>query len=91
MKKFSILALTFLLTATLFAGCRRNPGTTGPSDTGANTTAPSQTTTQSTTLPHTSGTKPSTGILPDATDLMPEMPDGTTSSGYARRVLPPRY
>ena len=29
MKKFTIMAFAFVLTATMFAGCRRNPDTTG--------------------------------------------------------------
>ena len=53
MKKMSILALSVVLTATLFAGCRNSR----PMETTRPTTAP---TTQATTAPTTHSTQPST-------------------------------
>lgn len=84
MKKLTILALVFVLTASMFAGCRRNGETTAPGTTAA-TNKPA------TTAPHTTGTRPSGSTAPNGTELLPETPDGTTGSGYARRMLPPRY
>lgn len=81
MKKLSILAFAFVLTATMFAGCRSNPATTSPSSTTpTKTTAP-----QTTTLPKGTVTQPSAGILPGVTDPIPE------SSGIVRGIRAPRY
>lgn len=85
MKKFSVLALVFVLTATLFTGCRRNPAPTGTTGTTATTHS---------TVPHTTTTHPSTGIIPDATGIMPEgtnTTDGTGATDHTRRNPGPRY
>lgn len=86
MKKFSVIALTIVLVAALFAGCRRNTETTG------STPAPGTTTTAPTTKPATKPaetTRPDgTGILPDATDLMPS---GTSAPDMSRSHRGPRY
>ena len=89
MKKFLVTALSFALIAAMFAGCRRNPETTG-------TTAAPPVTTKAPTAPATKpATKPAettrpngTGVLPDATDLMPS---GTTEPSMTRSHRPPRY
>lgn len=86
MKKFSVIALTIVLVAALFAGCRRNTETTG------STPAPGTTTTAPTTKPVTKPaetTRPDgTGVLPDATDLMPS---GTSAPDMSRSHRGPRY
>lgn len=86
MKKFSVIALTIVLVAALFAGCRRNTETTG------STPAPGTTTTAPTTKPATKPaetTRPDgTGVLPDATDLMPS---GTSAPEMSRSHRGPRY
>lgn len=86
MKKFSVIALTIVLVAALFAGCRRNTETTG------STPAPGTTTTAPTTKPATKPaetTRPDgTGVLPDATDLMPS---GTSAPDMSRSHRGPRY
>ena len=90
MKKFSVIALTIVLVAALFAGCRRNTETTG------STPAPGTTTTAPTAAPTTKpATKPAettrpdgTGVLPDATDLMPS---GTSAPDMSRSHRGPRY
>ena len=55
MKKIAIIALSFVLTAALFCGCRRNVGTetSAPTETTKPTTAP---TTAPTTVPTTAPT-----------------------------------
>lgn len=86
MKKFSVIALAIVLVAALFAGCRRNTETTG------STPAPGTTTTAPTTKPATKPaetTRPDgTGVLPDATDLMPS---GTSAPDMSRSHRGPRY
>ena len=95
MKKFTIMAFAFVLTATMFAGCRRNPDTTGstaapttkPAATAAPTTKPAAT--QPTATKPAETTRPDgTGVLPDATDLMPS---GTTGTEMPRSHRGPRY
>ena len=57
MKKFAILALSGILVASIFAGCRRNVGTettapaTNPTQVTTPTTRPTQPTTPPTTMP----------------------------------------
>lgn len=89
MKKFIVIALTFVLTAMLFTGCRRNPDTTGT------TAAPTTTTTTAAPTTKPAATKPAettrpdgTGVLPDATDLMPS---GTSAPNMSRGNRGPRY
>lgn len=94
MKKFSVLALVFVLTATMFAGCRRNPGTTGTTDgstTGAPTTTSTAATTHAATTPDATTRPSGTGVLPDATDILPDMTDGTTGTDMGRSHRGPRY
>lgn len=92
MKKFTIMALAALMTATLFAGCRRNPDPTGSTATTAkptSTTAPTaKPTTKPTTKPAETTRPDGTGVLPDATDLVPDM---TSGSNGARGNMGPRY
>ena len=86
MKKFAILAFVVFMTATLFAGCRRNPDSTGATTaTKPATTAP---TTKPTTKPAETTRPDGTGVLPDATDIMPDM---TTGTNGARGHTGPRY
>lgn len=84
MKKAGILILTLLLVAAMFSGCRRSPDTTNT------TVAPTttSTTTKATRPSTTAGTKPSSGVIPDATDMMPQPTDGT---GVTRGHRGPRY
>ena len=69
MKKFAIIALTFLMAATVMVACRRDE--TQPSDTtGTPTTVTTAPTTKATTAPTTASTAPSTkpsdgGMLED--------------------------
>ncbi|MBE6916742.1 MAG: hypothetical protein E7470_02380 [Ruminococcaceae bacterium] len=59
MKKIAIIALSFVLTAALFCGCRRNVGTetSAPSETTKPTTTPTTApTTAPTTVPTTAPT-----------------------------------
>ena len=84
MKKLCMMVMVFALIAAMFAGCRRNGDTTAPG-----TTAPTNTT--HSTAPQGTTTRPSGSTVPNSTDMMPETPDGSTGSGYARRMLPPRY
>jgi len=92
MKKFTLLALTFVLIAALFTGCRRNPETTGSTATSSTSTAPAtKPTTKPTTKPAETTRPDGTGVLPDATDLMPDMTDGTTGTGTPRGHRGPRY
>lgn len=81
MKTFSVLALIFVLTATLFTGCRRNNETTGagPSGTNATTTTPS-TTAAPTTKPAETTRPDGTGVVPSMTDIMPDASSGTGAS-----------
>lgn len=84
MRKAGILILTLVLVSAMFCGCRRQPDTTNT------TTAPG--TTQSTgkvTTPGTTGsTKPSTGMIPDGTTVMPQPTDGSQATRGHRG---PRY
>ena len=86
MKKFSVLALTFVLIAALFTGCRTNPDTTG--STPAATTGAAPTTKPAATKPDSTTRPDGTGVLPDATDLVPDM---TSGSNGARGNMGPRY
>lgn len=88
MSKAGILILTLLLVAAMFTGCRRrSPDTTNSTGTTTATTS-TQSTTRA-TVPSTAGnTKPSTGVIPDATDLMPQPTDGTDMTRGHRG---PRY
>lgn len=90
MKKFSVIALTFVLIAALFAGCRRNTETTGSTPApGATTTAPTAApTTKPATKPAETTRPDGTGVLPDATDLMP---DGSGESDMSRSHRGPRF
>lgn len=90
MKKFTVLALTFVLIATLFAGCRRTPDITGSSAApAATTTAPTaKPTTKPATTPAETTRPDGTGVLPSASDIMPDMTDGTNTSRAHRG---PRY
>ena len=92
MKKFTTLALAVLLITALFAGCRRNPDPTGsttttakPASTTASTTKPAE---KPTTKPAETTRPNGTGVLPDATDLVPDMTTGTNS---VRGSMGPRY
>ena len=86
MKKFSVLALTFVLIAALFTGCRTNPDTTG--STPAATTGAAPTTKPAATKPDSTTRPDGTGVLPDATDLMPS---GTSAPDMSRSHRGPRY
>lgn len=88
MKKAGILMLALLLVAAMFTGCRRRePNTTN--STHSTVTPTSTHSTSRATVPSTSGhTRPSTGIIPDATDLMPDTTDGTDMTRAHRG---PRY
>ncbi len=98
MKKFWILALTLVLTASVFTGCRNgnNTTTTGrtePSATNAATQA-TQATTHATTEATTNATTPSThqttpDHITDATgDSSVDATDGTGMEGRSRRMIP---
>ena len=89
MKKLTILALAFVLTAGVLAGCRGNVNTdttgTGTQATTKPTTATTATTTPSTaaTVPSTTATNPSSsksGMLSDG------MIDDNGDAGRANRV-----
>lgn len=103
MKKFSILALTLVLTAALFVGCgctNRNAGSTVP--TTVPTTMPTIAPTEAPTVPTTRDTQPSTRETYDNGNGLPEDPTiGTTNAageatddangaveGRARGVVP---
>lgn len=86
MKKFLVTALSFILIASIFAGCRSNTETTGTTAVPPVTTkAPAPT---PTTKPVETTRPDGTGVLPDATDLMPS---GTTAPGMTRGHRGPRY
>ncbi len=97
MKKYAILALSVLLVAATFAGCRRNVGneTSNPTGTTPTVTQPATThpTTRPTTLPTetTRQTEPSHDTTPGSTptDMIPGG-DHTDSTGHSR-IMPPRY
>lgn len=78
MRKFAILALSFVLTASLMAACRGNSDT----DTTGSTAATTQPTTAATT-PSTAATKPSTiATNPSETGMLEDgMIDGTGDAG----------
>jgi hypothetical protein len=71
MKRFAALALSFLMAASLFAGCRRNVGT--------ETTAPTEATkpvTQPATQPATNNTTPSGSTGQSGTEGGTDASDG---------------
>ena len=72
MKKFSVLALTFVLIAALFTGCRTNPDTTGSTPAATTGAAP-------TTKP--AATKPDSTTRPDGTGVLPDMTGSNGGSG----------
>lgn len=81
MKRFTILALIFVLTASMLAGCRNNNGNTTTASTQVTTAAP---TTRATTAPTTRpSTAPSTTQIPTDPQNTTIGPDGTvgTESG----------
>lgn len=91
MKKYVILALSCILAAGIFTGCRRNDMN--------NTSVPStQATTQPTTAPATKpATHPTETVRPtesttetETPTVMPTMPDGMDGTEGARRTRP-RY
>ena len=86
MKKAGILALTLILIAAMFSGCRRqHPSTTSSSST--KTTTSTNSTTGTTGKPQSTTrvtTPPSSGILPDMTD-------GTSGTDMSRGRTVPRY
>lgn len=99
MKKYLIIALTLVLTAMLFTGCRRRndmdntvvPTPTVTHATTAPTTAP---TTAATTAPTTETTAPHpTGEVPEhtpdnTTGTDHDVTEGTDVEGRARRHIP---
>ena len=84
MKKAGILIFTLLLVTAMFSGCRRNPDTTNT------TAAPTTTsTTSKATRPSTPGnTKPSSGVIPDPSNMMPQPTEGSNATRGHRG---PRY
>lgn len=90
MKKFLVTALSFVLIASMFAGCRGNTETTGTTAAPpATTKAPAaKPTTKPATKPAETTRPDGTGVLPDATDLMPS---GTSAPGMTRSQRGPRY
>lgn len=92
MKKYSMLALVFVLTATLLAGCRNpGPGSSPTTTTPATTTRPAATTRPATT---TTTPLPTDATIPGPEDILPDMtnPTGTTNGGDMTRRRPqPRY
>ena len=84
MQKTGIFVLMIVLVAAMFCGCRRQPDTTNA------TTVPATThSTGKATVPSTAGnTKPSTGVIPDGTTMLPQPTDGT-DMGRGRMI--PRY
>lgn len=81
MKKFAVIALTFVLIASMFAGCRRNvtPETSEPTE----TTAPA---TQA-TKPATTPTNPTSATATGGNDgkMGDGMIDGYGDAGRGRR------
>lgn len=96
MKKYSILALTLVLTAALFTGCgcrNRNVGRdTVPTvmPTTNATSEPTHVTTEPATVPTTEHTNPSTDATIDHGNGHLEEPTATdgTAEGRARHVVP---
>lgn len=98
MKKTSLIALTIILIAALFTGCRRpQPDTTGSkgSTPAATTTTPASSSTvrpgvttpsQNTSGTPGSSTPESTGVLPDLT-----MPSGSSGGDMTRGRRGPRF
>ena len=77
MSKAGILILTLLLVAAMFTGCRRGESNTTNSTTSTSGTTGTHATTKP-TVPSTAATsQPSTGVIPDATDLMPQPSSST--------------
>ncbi len=72
MKKFAIITLTLVLTASLFTACRRAPAEdttgTGNGDTSTSTTAAPTTRPAVTTEPSTQTVPSTEGIIPDTTE-----------------------
>lgn len=102
MKKIWILALTFVLTATIFTGCGCTNTNKNPASTPTGMTEPLQTVppTQSTTIPTTQPTRPTimettpteTGLMEDFTIDPTVTSDSTeaTQENRSRNVMPER-
>ena len=94
MKKYIAIALTFVLTAALFAGCRRktDPAATSTPTVGPTvelpTREPTQTPTTAPTAPSTVPTVPETTEMTENTDAT-MIPDGTgTDTARSGRRIP---
>lgn len=83
MKKTGILFITLMLLAAMLTGCRSNPDTTNTTSTPAATSG-TQSTTKATTPSTADNTKPSTGVIPSPSDMMPQPSDGTSLPGTNR-------
>lgn len=79
MKKAGIFFITLILVAAMATGCRR--GTTNTTG----TSTPATSSTAKVTTPKTTGTtKPSAGIIPSPSDVVPH-PSGSTATGRGHR------
>lgn len=92
MKKYAILAMSFVMAATMLAGCRRNNIT---DTTAATSHATTHTTTAATTRPTTRPTETTRHTEPtrhtDMTEMPSILPEGTDGEGSmdrSRRMLP---
>lgn len=77
MKRISILAITFVLTAAMLTACRSDNGRDTTATTQMTTTAP---TTRATTTPTTRATTPQTTLRPTAPENTTIGPDGTVGT-----------
>ena len=77
MKRFSILAITFVLTAAMLTACRSDNGKNTTATTQVTTTAP---TTRATTAPTTRPTTPQTTQRPTSPENTTIGPDGTVGT-----------
>ena len=94
MRKMTALALSCLLVAGMFAGCRRNPATGTSTPTGMTTTATTHATQATQATQHTTHATESTRDT-HVTELPTEMTTtpgvtGGTDAGRSRS-MPPRY